>query len=85
MTQAALTIEADDRAQPEESHKAALGWAITHEPTRQAYTRCTGEDAGPALDRYREWIEANLIGRPGDITDDAEAHDGRPDHPCAAR
>lgn len=41
---------------------ALLGWSVTHEPSREAYRRCTGDDAGPALDRYREWVEANLIG-----------------------
>lgn len=40
----------------------ALAWAITHEPTRQAYARCTGEDVGPALDRYVSWLRENVIG-----------------------
>lgn len=56
-----------------EEHRAALGWAVTHKPTMEAYRRSTGEDIGPALDRYREWIEENIIGRPGDVADDAEA------------
>ncbi|ACE89482.1 hypothetical protein RHECIAT_CH0000489 [Rhizobium etli CIAT 652] len=56
-----------------EKHRAAVGWAIQHAPTREAYRRSTGEDLGPALDRYRLWVEENVIGRPGDVTDDAEA------------
>ncbi|OQP86027.1 hypothetical protein BTR14_13165 [Rhizobium rhizosphaerae] len=58
------TIPLDDR-EPQEAaatREAALGWAMTHQPTRQAYRRCTGEDAGPTLDRYREWVEENLTG-----------------------
>ncbi|MFB2602830.1 hypothetical protein ACE04B_12525 [Rhizobium phaseoli] len=56
-----------------EQHRAALGWAIQHAPTREAYRRSTGEDISPALDRYRQWLEENVIGQPGDVTDDAEA------------
>lgn len=41
----------------------ALGWAFTHPPTREAYRRSTGEDIAPALDRYREWVEENIIGK----------------------
>ncbi|MEZ0002053.1 hypothetical protein [Sinorhizobium fredii] len=55
-----------------EEHRAALGWAIQHAPTREAYRRSTGEDIAPALDRYREWLEENFIGKPGDIPEDAE-------------
>lgn len=40
----------------------AIGWAVTHEPTREAYHRCTGEDAGPVLDRHRAWLAENIIG-----------------------
>lgn len=40
----------------------AIGWAVTHAPTREAYRRCTGEDAGPILDRYLHWCRDNLIG-----------------------
>ena len=40
-----------------------LGWAMTHEPTREAYRRSTDEDIAPTLDRYREWVEENVIGR----------------------
>ncbi|MGX1256622.1 hypothetical protein [Sinorhizobium fredii] len=47
-----------------EQHCAALGWAFLHEPTREAFRRSTGEDVAPALDRYREWVEENFIGRP---------------------
>lgn len=56
-----------------EHHCVALGWAIQHDPTREAYRRSTGEDIAPALDRYREWLEQNLVGKPGDIPEDAEA------------
>ncbi|WP_041409293.1 hypothetical protein [Sinorhizobium fredii] len=56
-----------------EEHRAALAWAILHQPTREAYRRSTGEDIAPALDRYREWLEENLIGNPPEGTDDAEA------------
>lgn len=56
-----------------EKHHAAVGWAIQHAPTREAYRCSTGEDIGPALDRYRQWVDENVIGRPGDVTDDAEA------------
>ncbi|MEY9780346.1 hypothetical protein [Sinorhizobium fredii] len=57
-----------------EQHHAVLGWAIQHAPTREAYRRSTGEDISPAIDRYREWLEENIIGRPGDdLADDAEA------------
>ncbi|MDX0210201.1 hypothetical protein GOC35_00595 [Sinorhizobium meliloti] len=41
---------------------AALAWAISHEPTREAYRRSTGESIGPALDRYVAWLRENLIG-----------------------
>jgi len=61
MTQAALTVEAAGHAQPTESHQAALGWAFVHVPTREAYKCCTGEDVSPALDRYRTWVEENVI------------------------
>ncbi|MBX5175314.1 hypothetical protein HJB77_03255 [Rhizobium lentis] len=56
-----------------EQHLAALGWAIQHAPTREAFRRSTGEDIGPALDRFRQWLEENLIGSPHEGTDDAEA------------
>lgn len=54
-------------------HLAAMGWAITHKPTVEAYRRSTGEDISPALDRYREWVEENVIGTAREIPDDAEA------------
>jgi hypothetical protein len=41
----------------------ALGWAVTHDPTQEAYRRSTGEDIAPALARYRQWLEENIIGR----------------------
>ncbi|THK34667.1 hypothetical protein EHS39_28810 [Ensifer sp. MPMI2T] len=56
-----------------DKHLAALGWAVIHPRTREAFRRSTGEDIAPALDRYREWLEANLIGNPDDELDDAEA------------
>ncbi|WOS62162.1 hypothetical protein [Sinorhizobium fredii] len=58
-----------------EKHHAALGWAFLHQPTREAFRRSTGEDIAPALDRYRQWLEANVIGpcnAPATL-DDAEA------------
>lgn len=45
-----------------ESRLASVGWAMFHQATREAYRRCTGEDVGPALDRYRAWLEENIIG-----------------------
>ncbi|AWI58624.1 hypothetical protein [Sinorhizobium fredii] len=55
-----------------EQHLAALGWALLHPPTREAFRRSTGEDINPALDRYRQWLEENLVGKPSDVTEDAE-------------
>ncbi|WP_037461292.1 hypothetical protein [Sinorhizobium fredii] len=55
-----------------EEHRAALGWAFLHPPTREAFRRSTGEDIAPALERYREWVEENLVGKPGNIPEDAE-------------
>ncbi len=49
-------------AAPDEQRLATIGWAMAHQPTRDAYRRCTGEDMGPALDRYRAWLEENIIG-----------------------
>jgi|GEM_PF-4305863 len=43
-----------------------LGWAFSHEPTREAYRLSTGEDVAPALDRYRAWVEENIIGEAGE-------------------
>lgn len=40
----------------------ALLWAIQDRPTREAYRKCTGEDAGPVLDRYVAWAQENIIG-----------------------
>lgn len=40
----------------------AIAWAIRHQPTREAYQKCTGEDAGPVLDRYIAWAQENIIG-----------------------
>lgn len=39
-----------------------LLWAIYHQPSREAYRKCTGEDAGPVLDRYVAWAQENIIG-----------------------
>lgn len=54
--------EVDDPAAVVVDRMALLGWSVTHEPSREAYRLCTGEDAGPTLDRYLEWVEENLIG-----------------------
>ena len=62
----------DSRPAPAD-YLALFGWAFQHQPTREAYRRATGEDISPTLDRFRAWVEANLIGRPGEITDDADA------------
>ncbi|GEC30523.1 hypothetical protein N181_09780 [Sinorhizobium fredii USDA 205] len=56
-----------------EQHCATLGWAFLHKPTREAFRRSTGENIAPALERYREWVEENLVGKPGNIPEDAEA------------
>lgn len=40
----------------------AIAWAIQHQPTREAYRKCTGEDAGAVLDRYVAWAQENIIG-----------------------
>ncbi|MEY9168256.1 hypothetical protein ABIE78_006375 [Sinorhizobium fredii] len=45
-----------------DKHLAALGWAIIHNSTREAFRRSTGEDIAPALDRYRQWLEQNITG-----------------------
>lgn len=42
-----------------------LGWAVTDKPTQEAYRKCTGEDAAPALDRYVAWARENIIGDAG--------------------
>lgn len=42
-----------------------LGWALTDKPTQEAYRKCTGEDAGPILDRYVAWARENIIGDAG--------------------
>lgn len=47
---------------PSAAHMEALGWAFTHAATQEAYRRSTGEDLAPALYRYRQWLEENLIG-----------------------
>lgn len=46
----------------DERQLASIGWAVMHEPTREAYRRCTGEDAGPVLVRYRAWLAENILG-----------------------
>ena len=50
-----------------------LGWAMLHEPTREAYLRSTGEKIAPAIDRYCEWVEENVIGKPEGCTEGIEA------------
>lgn len=54
--------EVDEPAALVVDRMALLGWSVTHEPSREAYRLSTGDDAGPTLDRYREWVEENLIG-----------------------
>lgn len=44
------------------AHMEALGWAFTHAPTQEAYRRSTGEDAALVLERYRQWVEENVVG-----------------------
>lgn len=44
-------------------HLEALGWAFTHRPTQEAYRRSQGDLVAPVLDRYRSWVEENIIGR----------------------
>lgn len=39
-----------------------LGWAVADKPTQEAYRKCTGENAGPVLDRYVAWARENIIG-----------------------
>jgi hypothetical protein len=46
----------------DERRFAAIGWAVTHAPTREAFRRCTGVDAGPVLDRFNAWLAENVIG-----------------------
>ncbi|WP_226951419.1 hypothetical protein [Rhizobium terrae] len=46
----------------EERRLASVEWAMSHQPTREAYRLCTGEDVGPTLDRYLAWLEENIIG-----------------------
>lgn len=65
-----------DALPPLVEYLATLGWAVTHAPTIEAYRRSTGEDIAPALDRYREWLEENVIGHPGDVNDDDRAGGG---------
>lgn len=47
---------------PSGQRLASIGWAMSHAATRDAYTRCTGEDVGPILDRYQAWLDENIIG-----------------------
>lgn len=55
-------LPADEAHAPAVDRLALLDWSVSHEPSREAYRRCTGDDAGPTLDRYRQWVEANLLG-----------------------
>ncbi|MBB4272331.1 hypothetical protein [Rhizobium mongolense] len=53
-----------------------LEWALRHEETRQAFRRSTGNapiPAGERLQRFSDWVEANLYGRPEDFPAEAEA------------
>lgn len=56
----------------DENHLTALGWAFLDQRTREAYRRSTGEDIAPALDRYREWVEENVVGHPDAMADQQE-------------
>lgn len=62
-----LPINVIPDSDPEEGYPLpvdadALLWAIYDRPTREAYRKCTGEDAGPVLDRYVAWAQENIIG-----------------------
>jgi len=67
MTAEPVTINGIPDNNPEEGYPLpvnaeALLWAIHDRPTREAYQKCTGEDAGPVLDRYVAWAQENIIG-----------------------
>ena len=67
MTAEPVTINGIPDSNPEEGYPVpvdadALLWAIQDRPTREAYRKCTGEDAGPVLDRYVAWAQENIIG-----------------------
>ncbi len=62
-----VSINAIPDSAPEEGYPLpvnadALLWAVYDRPTREAYRKCTGEDAGPVLDRYVGWAKENIIG-----------------------
>ena len=66
MTQVARkTIIADEAPAVDYRTLDILGWAVTDKPTQEAYRKCTGEDAGPVLDRYVAWARENIIGDAG--------------------
>lgn len=74
MTQALTTAWDNHPDLP--AYIAFVEWAIGHAPTVQAYRR--SNEYAPAapeqrLQRFSDWVEANLYGVPGDITDEAEA------------
>lgn len=52
----------DNTLQKQSGAREVLAWAFLHEPTREAYRRSMGEDIAIAMDRYRDWVEENLIG-----------------------
>ncbi|WCJ61887.1 hypothetical protein [Agrobacterium tumefaciens] len=67
MTAEPVTINGIPDINPEEGYPLhvdtdVLLWAIHDRPTREAYRKCTGEDAGPVLDRYVAWAQENIIG-----------------------
>lgn len=67
MTAEPVTINVIPDSDPEEGYPLlvnadALLWAIYDRPTREAYRKCTGEDAGLVLDRYVAWAQENIIG-----------------------
>lgn len=67
MTAEPVLIDGIPDPNPEEGYPLpvnadALLWAISDRPTREAYRKCTGEDASPVLDRYVAWAQENIIG-----------------------
>lgn len=56
-----LTIIGIPDSEPLHVDPEALVWALSHQPTREAYRKCTGEDAGPVLDRYVAWARENIV------------------------
>ena len=51
-----------DHHYPDGKRSKRLGWAFTDPLTIEAYRRATGEDIGPSLFQFRQWVEENIIG-----------------------